>query len=105
MGKNGAYRLLVVESFELESTSGHRESVQIRPLAGQPYSPSMLLECSRRMVDTSVYPLGTKFKVSVCLKQKLDCRPHLYCYHGDEIVPVSDAEAKRLVAGMKRGHV
>jgi hypothetical protein len=63
----------------------------------------MLLECSRRMVDTNVYPVGTKFKVLVRLKQKLDCAPHLYCYHGDDIVQVSDAAAKRLVVGMQKG--
>lgn len=105
MAKSGAYRLLMVESFELESTSGHRDPVQIRPVAGQPYPPTMLLECSRRMVDTTIYPKGTKFKVWVRPKQKVGCDPHLYCYHGDEIIVVSNEEAKRLVAQMKKGEV
>lgn len=97
MSKSGAYRVLVVESFEIGSTSGHRDPVQVHPVDGQVYPPSMLLECSRRMVNTDVYPIGTKFKVWVRLKQKLDCKPHLYCYHGDEIVTLSDAAAKKLL--------
>ena len=105
MAKSGAYRPLVVESFEISSTSGHRDPVQVRPVGGQVYPPSMLLECSRRMVDTDVYPVGTKFKVWVRLKQKLDCKAHLYCYHGDEIVTLSDAEAKKLLVSMKKGAV
>ncbi len=95
----------MVESFELHSTAGHRDPVQIRPVAGQVFPASMLLECSRRMVDTSRYPLGTKFKVWVRLKQKLDNRPHLYCNHRDEIVPISDSEARKLIKPMKRGQI
>jgi hypothetical protein len=97
MAKSGAYRLIVVESFELLSTSGHRDPVAIRPVAGQVYPPTMLLECSRLMVDTTVYPVGTKFKARVRRKQQLDCQEHLYCYHGDKIVPISDLEAKGLI--------
>jgi hypothetical protein len=105
MTKPGPYRLLVVESFRLGSTSGHRDPIQIRPVPGQVFPPSMLLECSRRMVDTSVYPEGTKFKVWVRVKQKLNCAPHLYCYHGDEIIQVSDTEAKTLVASTNTANV
>lgn len=63
----------------------------------------MLLECSRRMVNTSVFPVGTKFLTWVRVKQKSGCKPHLYCYHGDEIVTVKPAKAKRLIAQMKKG--
>lgn len=102
---SGAYRLLVVESFELGSTSGHRDPVQIRPVAGQSYPPTMLLECSRRMVNTLLYPVGTKFKAWVQPKQKTGCKPHLYCNHRDKIVVVSDTEAMKLIAEMKIGGV
>ena len=103
--KGGPYRPLVVESFELLSTSGHRDPVQIRPAPGQPYPSSMLLECSRRMVDSSVYPVGTMFLAWVRVKQKSGCRPHLYCYHGDEIVTLKPAEARRRIAQMRKGNV
>lgn len=105
MATRPSYRPLIVESFELASTAGHRDPVQIRPVPGQVYPPEMLLECSRRMVDTSRYPVGTKFKVWVCRKQKLDCKPHLYSYHGDKIVPVSDEEALHLIELWKKGQV
>lgn len=100
--KSAAYSLLVVESFELQNTSGHRDPVQIRPVKGQIFPPTMLLECNRRMVDTSIYPAGTKFKAWVRPKQKLDCTPHLYSYHGDEIMPITALEAKELVAKAKK---
>lgn len=105
MNKTGPYRLLVVESFELDNTSGHKDPVQIRPRPRQPYSPYMLLECSRRMVDTSVYPIGTLFKVWVRTKQKSGCKPHLYCNPRDEIRPVSKSTAYRLIAKMRRGEI
>jgi hypothetical protein len=101
MAKSAAYCLLVVESFKLTNTSGHRDPVQIRPTKGQIYPPTMLLECNRRMIDTSIYPVGTKFKAWVRLKQKLDCAPHLYSYHGDEIISISEVEAKQLLARTK----
>jgi len=57
------------------------------------------------MVNTNDYPVGTKFKVWVRLKQKLDCKPHLYCYYGDEIVTITDAAAKKLLVSTKKGAV
>ncbi len=100
MAKSGAYRLLVVESFRLERT---RDPVHIRPISGQIYPPSMRLECSSRMINTSIYRVGTKFKVWVRQKQKANSKSHLYCYYGDEIVVVSDSEAQKLIVEMKKG--
>lgn len=94
---------MVVESFELKSSSGHRGRVSIRPVAGQYYPPTMLLECSRHMVNTLHYPVGTKFCAWVQLKQKTGCEPHLYSYYGNKIVVVSDEDAMRIIAEMQRG--
>jgi len=96
---------MVVESFEIKNTSGHRGQVHIRPVAGQLYPPTMLLECSRHMVNTLRYPLGTKFRAWVQLKQKTGCKPHLYCYYGNKIVVVSDEDAMSMIAEMNRGKV
>jgi hypothetical protein len=93
MQKPYPYKQILVESFEA-NLSGHRGAIEVRPLPAQEFSPNMLLECSRRMVDVSTYPLGTVFKVWVRVKQKQGGRPHLYCNHRD---PIEVVERKSLV--------
>jgi hypothetical protein len=89
MQKALPYRHVIVESFWLDSTAGHHNPVGIRPAMGQFYPTSMLVECSNRMRDPQRYAVGTQFEAWVRPKQKLDAKGHLYCYHGDPIVPVA----------------
>lgn len=56
------YEPLIVESF-ISGGGCLEDAVHIRPIADQKFAPTMRVECSRRMADTSVYPLGTKFKI------------------------------------------
>jgi hypothetical protein len=80
-----AYREIVIESFMPTSSSGHRGDVLLRPIEGQYYPSTMLVEASRHMRDTTRYRLGTRFVVQVCVKQKDGCKPHLYCNYRDPI--------------------
>lgn len=73
------YTSILVESFYSPETS-HRGQVHIRPCQGQPFSPECLIECRDEMKDTSVYPVGSIFRILVKEKAK-KCptdRTHLY---------------------------
>lgn len=105
MATRNDYVEVVLESYLRESTSGHRDPVGIRPAKGQRYPQSMEVECSRRMIDTERYPLGTKFLAKVCVKQKLDDRPHLYSYYGFAIVTIDNVKAKAFIAKYPQGRI
>lgn len=94
---SGVYSSLVVESFLSDGSLGHVNQVHIRPVVGQTYPSTMMIECSRKMVNTDVYPIGTKFRLRVRLKQKIGCKPHLYSYHQNPIDVLSDDDAAKLI--------
>jgi hypothetical protein len=105
MATRNDYVEVVLESYLRLNTSGHRDPVGIRPVKGQRYPQTMEVECSRRMIDTSRYPLGTKFLAKVCVKQKLDARHHLYSYYGFAIVTIDNVKAKAFIARYPQGRV
>ena len=77
------YTSILVESFYSPETN-HRGFVHIHPCEGQVFSPECFIECRDEMKDTTVYPLGTVFRI--CVKEKKPkqwgARKHLYCpYH------------------------
>jgi hypothetical protein len=63
-------------------------------MPGQGFSSELNVQCSRRLSDTSVYPLGTSFLLDVKLTDRLGGEQYLYAWHGDEIkvLPPKDAE-------------
>lgn len=77
------YSSIVVESFVSEETC-HRGQVHLRPVSGQGYAVEMFVECSRHLVNTKYFPVGTKFRIWAKKKQKELSRIHLYSYHGDD---------------------
>ena len=94
-----AYRQVAVESCLLGAT------VQIRPLPGQAYSPTLSVQCSRRLRDTGLYPVGSKFLLLAKLTDRLGGTPFLYAYHGDPDVVLSPRQAKAFLAEFKRGRI
>jgi hypothetical protein len=80
-------------------------AVQIRPVPGQAFSPALSVQCSRRLSDTSLYPLGTTFLLSAKLTDRLGGTPFLYAYHGDADVVLSPKQAKAFLAEFKRGRI
>jgi hypothetical protein len=96
-----AYRDVAVESV-LDARSG---KLRIRPMAGQAFAPTLAVQCGRHLVDASQYPAGTRFLVSAKLTDRLGGEPFLYVYHGDPVVVLSAAEAKKFLAEFRRGRI
>jgi len=91
-----AYRQLAVESVEWN------DRVEIHPVSGQAYATDLPVQCSRRLSDTSIYPLGTIFLVNAKLTDRLGGPPYLYVWHGDEVKVLSDSEAGVFLGAYRR---
>ncbi|MDC8756084.1 hypothetical protein [Janthinobacterium fluminis] len=79
--------------------------MQIRPVPGQAFSPELSVQCSRRLSDTRLYPLGSKFLLSAKLTDRLGGTPFLYAYHGDPDVVLSEKQTRAFLAEFKRGRI
>lgn len=91
-----AYRQVAVESVD----EGDR--IAIRPMSGQAYATDLNVQCSRRLSDTSIYPVGTCFLLNVKLTDRLGGEQYLYAWHGDEIKVLSDSEAEVFLGAYRR---
>ena len=80
------YSEILVESF-YSPENGHRDCIHIRPIEDQEYSQDYFVECSRAM--TNRYPVGTIFRLAVCLKSTSYGRPHLYAHYSAPFEVVS----------------
>lgn len=96
-----AYRDVAIESFADPRTGGLR----MRPVPGQAFAPSLAVQCSRAMRDPARYPAGTRFLVSAKLTDRMGGTPFLYVYHGDPVVVLSAAAAKKFLAEFRRGRI
>ena len=67
MALQGDYKEVVVESFIAPAGANHG-GVHVRPVPGQPFPPSLRVECSRSLVRD--YPVGTRFKIMAKLTDK-----------------------------------
>ncbi len=92
---------MAVESF-IDQRSG---VLRIRPMAGQAFAPSLAVQCSRTLVDAQRHPPGTRFLVSAKLTDRLGGTPFLYVYHGDPVVVLTPAQAKKFLAEFRRGRI
>ena len=63
-----------------------------RDLVDQPISPAE-------------HPVGTCFLAHAKLTDRLGGEPYLYVYHGDPIVVLSDAQARKFLAEFRRGRI
>jgi hypothetical protein len=90
------YRDVAVESVE------EYGRVVVRPVNGQAFSPEMRVECSRRLRDTAVYPLGTCFLVLAKMTDRLGGEPYLYVHHGDPIKVLSPEQLETFLNDRRR---
>lgn len=90
------YRDVAVESVE------EGGQVVLRPVNGQAYSPEMRVECSRKLRDPGVYPLGTSFLVLAKMTDRLGGEPYLYVYHGDPVRVLSPAQLEAFLNDRRR---
>jgi len=72
------YQYVVVESYLPNRRSGLHGLVHVRPIAGQGFPPDMHVECSKKLSDTTIYPLGTRFRVWAKLTDKEGSGEFLY---------------------------
>ena len=96
-----AYRDVAVESF-VDPRSG---ALLVRPIPGQAFAPSLAVQCSRAMRDPVQYPAGTRFLVSAKLTDRKGGTPFLWVYHGDRVVVLTAAQAKKFLAEFRRGRI
>ena len=80
------YHSVLVRSY-ISSESNHRYPVEIRPASSDVFPEDLLVECAKEMHTD--YPVGTVFRICAALKQKEDCRPHLYSSYRWPFVVVS----------------
>jgi hypothetical protein len=90
------YNYIIVESYYLENTSGHRGDVHIRPAEGQIYPQELMVQHSKRMVDTGMYPVGTKFRWKVRLVTKASGTQFLGSHHAWPFDVVTEEEFSAL---------
>jgi hypothetical protein len=96
-----AYREVAVESVR-DARSGE---IRIQPMAGQAFAPSLPVHCSRRLSDPALYPAGTRFLLSAKLTDRKGGPPFLYAYHGDPVVTLTSAAAKKFLSAFRRGRI
>jgi len=94
-----AYREVAVESF-IDPRSG---AVNIRPMAGQAFAPTMAVQCARRLRDG--YPVGTRFLLNAKMTDRLGGPHFLYAWHGDPVQVLSAAAAQRFLRAFRRGRI
>ena len=94
-----AYREVAVHSVR-DSRTGE---LVIRPMPGQAFAPTLKVQCSRKLRED--YPEGTSFLLNAKLTDRLGGPRFLYAHHGDAVVVLSPAEAKRFLAEFRRGRI
>ncbi|MBC7684607.1 MAG: hypothetical protein H7176_05195 [Bdellovibrionales bacterium] len=96
-----AYRDVAVQSVADPRTG----ALCVRPIPGQAFAPSLAVQCARAMRDPAQYPAGTRFLVSAKLTDRKGGTPFLWVYHGDPVLVLSAARAKRFLAEFRRGRL
>lgn len=71
-----SYRMVVVESFIPNSTSGLHGGVHIRPIDGQGICTTLHVECSKKL--SKEFPVGTKFRIRAKLTDRKGGGEYLY---------------------------
>jgi hypothetical protein len=96
-----AYRDVAVESVADPATG----RLSIRPMPGQAYASTLRVQCSRRLTDPALYPAGSCFLLSAKLTDRMGGAPFLYAWHGDPVVVLTRAQAKKFLAEFRRGRI
>ncbi|WP_113479713.1 hypothetical protein [Rhizobiales bacterium] len=77
---NEPYRMVLVESYRPNRTSGLHGDVHVRPRPGQGFPVTMHVECSKSLSRN--YPVGTVFKIRAKLTDREGSGDFLYSYFG-----------------------
>ena len=71
------YRRVVVETF-VGGARGHHGKIRVRPVEGEYYPSSMVVECSKDM--RTRHPVGTKFRIYAKETDRDGSEPFLYTH-------------------------
>ena len=96
------YHYVIVETFRPASTAGLHGPVHVRPAKNQRFPQSLMVECSKEIVDTTRYPVGTKFRLKAKLTDREGGGEYLYSSYKWPYEVVTDAEFKRLYPSQAR---
>lgn len=69
------YQQVVVETYYAGS-AGNKPRIRVRPILGQPFPPTMHVECSRSMRE--LHPVGTRLRIYAKETNKEGGKPFLY---------------------------
>ena len=105
MATSGNYRTVIVETFYPSDTSGRHGPVHVRPAKRQVFPQDLFVECSKDLIDTKRFPVGTKFRLSAKLTDREGGTPFLYSYYGWGYEVVSDEEFERLFPDPERSAI
>jgi hypothetical protein len=80
------YRQVIVETYR-GGKVGESSGIHVRPVPGEPFSPTLDVECSRSMRQR--YPVGTKFRIYAKETNREGGKPFLYSHYSwpFEVVP------------------
>ena len=93
------YKTIIVETFRPSDTSGRHGPVHVRPAKHQAFPQTLFVECSKELLDTKRFPVGTKFRLSAKLTDREGGTPFLYSYYGWSYEVVPEEEFSRLFPG------
>jgi hypothetical protein len=77
-------------------------SLRIRPMPGQAFAPTLAVHCSKALLQ---YPAGSCFLLSAKMTDRQGGTPFLYAYHGDPVVVLTPAQARKFLAEFRRGRI
>jgi hypothetical protein len=80
--RNEPYFDVIVESYRPVSTAGLHGPIHIRPIEGKCFPTHLHVECSKDLVDTAKYLVGTRFEIKAKLTNRLGSGEFLYSYFG-----------------------
>ena len=105
MATSGNYKTVIVETFYPSDTSGRHGLVHVRPAKRQVFPQDLFVECSKDLIDTKRFRVGTKFRLGAKLTDREGGTPFLYSYYGWGYEVVSDEEFERLFPDPERSAI
>jgi hypothetical protein len=99
MAQDNEYRDVIVESFEPSDRSGRHGAVHVRPMAGQGFDIQLFVECSKKLMDRALYPVGTKFKLRVKLTDRQGGGEFLCSHYSWKAEVLGDKDAAAFIKG------
>lgn len=98
MSNSSEYKTIIVETYLASRALGDtgRSKVRVRPIMGQGIDTNLRVECSKKMRE--LYPIGTKFKLSVKTITPKDNRAFLYAHFNAPYEVLTDEQVESFLS-------